>query len=109
MLLALAAGILLAVACQARGGKAESVGDGKALFQEKCAMCHGKVGMGTGLLMRRVQPAELLLREDLTSDVVFQAARAGIGNMPPIPRGEASDTELRRIGDFLATAPGKLQ
>jgi len=109
MISALAAGMALAVACQARGGKTAPVRDGKALFQEKCAMCHGKVGMGTGLLMRRVQPAELLLREDLTSDAVFQAARAGIGNMPPIPRGEASDTELRRIGDFLATPPGKRQ
>ena len=105
--LALAAALPLAVACQASGGQAKAAPDGKALFHEKCAMCHGKVGMGTGLLARRVQPAELLQRTDLTSDFVIQAARIGIGNMPPIPRGEASDAELKRIADYLATPPAK--
>ena len=76
--------------------------DGKALFQEKCAMCHAKVGMGTGLLARRVQPALLEERTDLTPDFVIQAARAGIGNMPAIPRGEASDAQLRAIAEYLA-------
>jgi mono/diheme cytochrome c family protein len=78
--------------------------DGKALYREKCAMCHGKVGMGTGLLGRRVQPALLEERTDLDADYVIQAARAGIGNMPPIPRGEASDAQLRAIAGYLAGA-----
>lgn len=79
--------------------------DGKALFHEKCAMCHEKGGMGTGLLARRVQPAELLQRRDLKPDFIFQAARSGIGNMPAIPRGEASDEQLRIIANFLAQPP----
>jgi mono/diheme cytochrome c family protein len=77
---------------------------GKALFHEKCAMCHGKVGMGTGLLARRVQPAELAQRDDLIAAYVITAARMGVGNMPPIPRGEASDAQLKAIADYL-TAP----
>ena len=83
--------------------------DGKALFQEKCAMCHGPAGMGTGLLKRRVQPAMLEQRTDLAAEYVITAARTGIGNMPAIPRGEASDAQLAVIAAYLATqkAPAK--
>ena len=80
-------------------------GDGAALYEEKCAMCHGKVGMGTGLLARRVQPPMLVERTDLTADYVVQAARSGIGNMPAIPRGEASDAQLGAIAAWLAAGP----
>jgi cytochrome c5 len=78
--------------------------DGRALFEEKCAMCHRDMGMGTGLLQRRMDAniARLENRTDLTSEFVVMAARIGIGNMPRIPRGEASDAELRAIGDYLA-------
>lgn len=76
--------------------------DGKALFQEKCAMCHGPFGMGTGLLSRRMHPAELTKIKGLTAALVINAARIGVGNMPPITRGAASDAELRAIADWLA-------
>lgn len=81
--------------------------DGKALFHEKCAMCHEKMGMGTGLLGRRVQPAQLPQRKDLNPVFVERAARIGIGNMPAIPRGEVSDAELKAIAEYLATPPEK--
>jgi mono/diheme cytochrome c family protein len=79
--------------------------DGKVLYREKCSMCHGKNGMGTGLLARRVKVAELLLRDDLNAMYVAQVARAGIGNMPAIPRGEVSDEQLNAIASYLATPP----
>ena len=75
--------------------------DGQSLFAEKCLMCHGKSGMGTGLLSRRVQPAELLLRGDLVAAFVSRAARVGLGNMPAITRGEVSDAQLDAIAKFL--------
>lgn len=83
---------------------AQMPGDGKALFHEKCAMCHGPGGMGTGLLARRVDPkvAELEKRDDLTPDYVTTAARTGIGNMPAISRGEVSDKQLAAIAAYLA-------
>ncbi|HVY79562.1 MAG TPA: cytochrome c [Steroidobacteraceae bacterium] len=76
--------------------------DGKALYHEKCAMCHDKTGMGTGLLARRSKTPELLQRTDLDAAFVVQAARVGIGNMPAIPRGEVSDRELQAIAQYLA-------
>lgn len=80
--------------------------DGKALFHQKCEMCHGPGGMGTGLLARRVQPAELAKRTNLNPDYVFQYARRGLGNMPPVPPGEASDAELKAIAAYLAPPRG---
>jgi len=76
--------------------------DGKALYHEKCSMCHDKTGMGTGLLARRSQTPELLQRTDLNTTFVVQVVRAGIGNMPAIPRGEVSDRELQAIAEYLA-------
>jgi mono/diheme cytochrome c family protein len=78
---------------------------GEKLFVEHCIMCHGAVGMGTGLLARRVQVPQLEDREDLQADYVIQAVRMGIGNMPAIPRGEITDGELDQIAQYLAAGP----
>lgn len=77
---------------------------GAALFAEKCAMCHRVMGMGTVLLMRRRDAATAPLenRKDLTAEFVAVAARAGIGNMPRISRGEVSDAELNAIAEWLS-------
>jgi mono/diheme cytochrome c family protein len=80
----------------------EPASNGKALYKEKCVMCHDKTGMGTGILSRRVKVAELLLRTDLNPAYITAAARSGIGNMPAIPRGEVSDRDLQAIADYLA-------
>jgi mono/diheme cytochrome c family protein len=77
---------------------------GKQLFEQKCAMCHGAVGMGTGLLARRMKPdvAPLDKREDLSGAYVERAARVGILNMPPITRGDVSDAQLASIAQYLS-------
>ncbi len=80
--------------------------DGHALFHAKCGMCHEAGGMGTGLLARRVQPAELEKRANLTAGYVFQYARRGLGNMPPIPPGDVGDDQLKAIADYLAAPHG---
>lgn len=86
-------------------GPAAAPLDGKALYHEKCFMCHGPGGMGTGLLQRRVHPAELAKRTNLTRAQVIAVARAGLGNMPPMSRGEVSDKQLAAIAAYLATGP----
>src|SRR5690606_35153115 len=78
---------------------------GEALYVQNCAMCHVPNGMGHGLLGRRLDQPDLELREDLEAEYVIQAARMGIGNMPPIPRGEVSDADLQAIADYLAAGP----
>jgi cytochrome c5 len=71
----------------------------QALFVEKCGMCHREMGMGTVILARR-QPADRAIlerREDLSPELIRVAVRAGIGNMPRIPRGEVADEQLETI------------
>jgi mono/diheme cytochrome c family protein len=78
--------------------------NGQQLFQHKCAMCHGEVGMGTGLLSRRMKPelAPLEKRDDLSAAYVERAARIGILNMPPITRGDVTDAQLASIAAYLS-------
>ena len=85
--------------------------EGEALYVEKCIMCHGPVGMDTGLLARKGRtPPELEGRGDIAAAFVVLAARNGIGNMPAIPRGEVSDEQLQAIADYLAAGPhGEVQ
>lgn len=79
---------------------------GEAAYVEYCIMCHGPNGMGTGLLQRRGRPEALLeKRGDLVAAFVILAARNGIGNMPPVPRGEVSDEDMQAIADYLAAGP----
>ncbi|HTV77344.1 MAG TPA: cytochrome c [Steroidobacteraceae bacterium] len=76
--------------------------DGKQLFHQKCEMCHGPVGMGTGLLARRMKVAQLEKRDDLSAAYVERAARVGVLNMPPITRGDVSDAQLKSIALYLS-------
>jgi mono/diheme cytochrome c family protein len=77
---------------------------GEALYVQKCGMCHRQMGMGTVILARRMDPkiAMLEARGDLTPAFVITFVRQGIGNMPRISRGEASDAQLARIARYLA-------
>lgn len=84
-------------------------GEGEKLYVDKCIMCHGPNGMGTGLLARRMDVPLLEERTDLDRDFVILAARQGIGNMPAIPRVEASDAQLEAIADYLAAPAGAVQ
>ncbi|BAK67456.1 putative cytochrome c [Sphingobium sp. SYK-6] len=79
---------------------------GERLYIQHCGMCHGPGGMGSGLLARRTDEPLLEARKDLDVDYVVQAARTGIGNMPPIPRGEVSDAEMQQIATYLASGKG---
>jgi mono/diheme cytochrome c family protein len=78
---------------------------GEKLYVEHCAMCHGPNGMGYGLLARRLAQPDLEMRDNLVAQYVITAARRGIGNMPPIPRGEVGDADLKQIADYLAAGP----
>ncbi len=78
---------------------------GKALFTERCGMCHQTNGMGVGLLSRRAGDTSKGLlenRTDLSAAVVKVVVRNGIINMPRISRGEVNDPELAEIAAYLS-------
>ncbi|MFO7326216.1 MAG: cytochrome c [Pseudomonadota bacterium] len=79
--------------------------DGRALFAERCGMCHQTIGMAVGILSRRPGDASgglLEQREDLSATFVRTAVRTGILNMPRMPRAEVSDAELAAIANYLS-------
>ena len=96
--------VLIGVASLVTLGARAADLDGKRLFHQKCEMCHGAAGMGTGLLARRMKPevAPLEKRDDLSAAYVERAARIGILNMPPITRGDVGDAQLASIAQYLS-------
>jgi mono/diheme cytochrome c family protein len=95
------AGLLLLIA-SAQAAEPES---GKALFTQRCGMCHQTNGMGVGLLARRpgdTSKGLLEQREDLSAAVVKVVVRNGISNMPRISRAEVSDPQLAAIAQYLS-------
>lgn len=81
----------------------------EALYVEKCSMCHRRMGMGTVILARRLNPeqAELEKNPRLNEAYIRLAARQGIGNMPRISRAEVSDDQLARIARYIARTGDK--
>lgn len=85
--------------------QADQVEDGgAALFDHKCALCHGPGGTGTVMLGVRLGKDKSLLtqRTDLTADFVRAMVRTGLRSMPPFTRVEVTDRELTRIAAFLS-------
>ena len=79
--------------------------DGKALYTQRCGMCHQTIGMAVNILARRPNdPSKGFLedRNDLSAAFVRTVVRSGIANMPRIARGEVSDPELAAIAGYLA-------
>lgn len=79
--------------------------DGKALFTNRCGMCHQTIGMAVGILARRpgdVSKGFLEERKDLSAAFVTTVVRSGIINMPRMSRGEVSNAELTAIARYLS-------
>lgn len=79
--------------------------DGRALYVERCGMCHQSIGMAVGILSRRPADASQGLleeRTDLSAAFVQTVVRTGIMNMPRMPRAEVSDAELAAIANYLS-------
>ncbi len=79
--------------------------DGKALYTQRCGMCHQTIGMAVGILARRPGDASegfLEQRADLSAAFVQTVVRTGVLNMPRMPRAEVSDAELAAIANYLS-------
>jgi mono/diheme cytochrome c family protein len=99
------AALVLATVAASGTSQAGEAPDGKALYKERCGMCHQTIGMAVSLLSRRpgdTSKGLLEERKDLSAIVVRTVVRSGIGNMPRIARGEVSDRELAAIATYLS-------
>jgi mono/diheme cytochrome c family protein len=90
---------------------AGKLAQGKAVFAQWCAGCHGPFpGMGrfppagSFRLHQRygdTRPAALEDRIDLTADYIRTAVRVGLPIMPPLRKTEVSDAELDAVIAYL--------
>lgn len=72
---------------------------GKAAFEKGgCEMCHGAGAVGA------MGPALVPLGKNL--DELTRIVRGGLGQMPPIPRSEASDADIAAIHGYLTRLTG---
>ena len=98
-------GLLFGTALVPAAGFAAASPDGKALYAERCGMCHQTIGMAVGILSRRPADASAGLledRPDLSALFVRTVVRSGIANMPRMPRAEISDAELAAVATYLS-------
>jgi len=82
---------------------AEPEQNGRALFEDRCALCHRGSGPGVFMLERRLGKDQSILEErnNLAPDYIRTVARWGVGSMPRFTRGEINDTELNAIAGYL--------
>jgi mono/diheme cytochrome c family protein len=102
---ALLAALAFCTAMPSPGAAPTPAPDGKALYAQRCGMCHQTIGMGVSILARRPNDDSkgfLEDRKDLGAAFVRTVVRSGIANMPRISRGEVSDPELALIAGYLA-------
>jgi mono/diheme cytochrome c family protein len=69
--------------------------DGKQAFERVCAECHGPNGEGA--------EGPPLVPPPLGAQEIVGLARAGRGNMPPLPRSAITDNEIRAVVAYLET------
>jgi cytochrome c5 len=77
--------------------------DGEKTFNDNCGICHGAPEFATAVLARRVGDERSVLaeRSDLTEAYVRVIARNGLVAMPPMTRGDVSDSDLDAIVKYL--------
>lgn len=86
--------------------------DGKQVFDQWCAACHGPSMRlpGTASLAAKYgnsMPAALEERDNLNPAFVRYFVRNGISVMPPFRKTEISDAELDALGAYLTRPPAK--
>jgi mono/diheme cytochrome c family protein len=80
--------------------QAASAQEGKKIFEDKCAKCHGDDGSGNTVIGKAVKAADLRSADanKKTDAELYTQIENGKGNMPPF--GSALDKE--QINDLIA-------
>jgi len=96
--------------------QAATLAQGKAVFAQWCAGCHGPLpGMGrfppagTFRLQQRykdTRPATLEDRVDLAPELIRTVVRQGLPIMPPVRKTEVTDAELDAVIAYLTQKKG---
>ena len=95
--------VLIVAGCsrEIAGGKA----DGKAIFAEACARCHGDTGKPPDALQRQLGVRDLTsaeFRARATRELVMKQVRDGSENkVMPAFAGQLDDKQVEAVSDFV--------
>lgn len=96
-----------AVSLGAEKGEAKR---GKEPYQQFCAVCHGKTGLGNGPMAKATTPPapKLTVREvrDMSEDRLLDAIANGVGAAMPAWRGLLNDQQLLDVMAYVRSLSG---
>ncbi len=94
-------------------GMAAEKGDaksGKAPYQQFCAVCHGKTGLGDGPMAKSTTPPapRLTVRDvrDMSDERLLDAIANGVGAAMPAWRGLLNDQQLLDVTAYVRSLAG---
>lgn len=84
------------------GAPAAHAADGKALFDAKCAMCHGKDGVAKPMAKGSANFNDAKWQAATTSDKIVGVMESGKGKMPSY-KGKLTPEEEKAVADYVKT------
>jgi cytochrome c6 len=76
--------------------------DGKALYDAKCAMCHGKDGVAKPMAKGSANFNDAKFQADMTADKIVAVMQSGKGKMPSY-KGKLTPEEEKAVADYVKT------
>jgi mono/diheme cytochrome c family protein len=81
---------------------AHAAADGKALYDAKCAMCHGKDGVAKPMAKGSANFNDAKWQASMTADKIAGVMESGKGKMPAY-KGKLSAEEEKAVADYVKT------
>jgi len=92
----------LAVIALASAPLAHAAADGKALYEAKCAMCHGKDGVAKPMAKGSANLNDPKWQAATTADKIVGVMESGKGKMP-VYKGKLTPEEEKAVADYIKT------
>jgi cytochrome c6 len=84
------------------GAPAAQAADGKALYDAKCAMCHGKDGVAKPMAKGSANLNDPKYQEATTSEELVAVIENGKGKMKGF-KGKMTPEEIKAVADYVKT------
>ncbi len=94
--------VALAVFALASAPVARAAEDGKALYDAKCARCHGKDGVAKPMAKGSANFNDAKFQASMTADKIVALMETGKGKMPSY-KGKLTPEQEKAIADYVKT------
>lgn len=91
--------LALAMVLAPAAGAAE---DGKALYESKCAMCHGKDGVAKPMAKGSKNFNDPAFQKEMTAESITKLVEDGKGKMPA-SKGKLTPEQIKAVADYVKT------